>query len=80
MDQRKFTKDEFAKECVKRGYVWSSEGGKNAVLGWCKKNPKEFYTESDLYDIYRYFDAGRYTKSDTSWPYSHSRDWTNDPM
>lgn len=80
MDQVKFTKDEFAKECVKRGYVWASEGGKSAVLGWCKKNPKDFYTEEDLLTVYRYFDAGRYTTADESYPYPRSRDWTKDPM
>lgn len=56
MDTTKYTKEEFAKECSARGYMW---GGKQAVLRWCKDHPKEYYTEDDMIAVYRYSEANK---------------------
>lgn len=64
MSQEKFPKEEFAKQCLKRGYA--SRGGKNIVLRWCKDHPKEYYTEDDMIAVYRYFDE------------RNIRDWGNE--
>lgn len=54
MDQEKFPKKEFIKECVRRGYTtWARHDAES----WCKQHPKEFYTESDMIDVYRYSNA-----------------------
>lgn len=55
--QEKFTKDEFVKQCVSRGYVGKDHGGRSGALGWCKRHPKEYYTEEDLLTLYRYFNS-----------------------
>lgn len=68
MSQEKFPKDEFAKQCLIRGFA--PRGSKSTVLQWCKKNPKEYYTEDDMIAVYRYFDErnigdfGRYNGVD----------------
>lgn len=53
------TRDEFVKECVSRGYTGDGYkfGGRNQVLSWCKRNPKDHYTEEDLIAVYRYFNS-----------------------
>lgn len=51
------TRDEFAKECVSRGYIGRGWGGKSSVLNWCKQHPKEYYTEEDLLAVYRFFNS-----------------------
>ena len=64
MEQARFNEDEFVAECLKRGFV--GRGNKNLVRQWCKKNPKEYYTQGDMIEVYRYFnernigDFGRY--------------------
>jgi hypothetical protein len=58
------TKDEFVKDCIRRGYIGRGDGGRSSILGWCKQHPKDCYTEDDLLAIYRYFNSmkigGRY--------------------
>ena len=53
MKQEKFSEDEFAVECLKRGFV--GRGNKTRVRQWCKKYPKEYYTVADMIEVYRYF-------------------------
>lgn len=78
MDQQKFTAKEFAEECSKRGYVSWRDGGKKGALKWCKEHPKDFYTESDMLDVYRYFNKRRI--GDTAPTQSYEYGWTKDPM
>lgn len=78
MNPERFTKEAFAKECVKRGYVSFRDGGKQGALKWCKEHPKDFYTESDMLAVYRYFDAKKFGDGPETQPYDYA--WTHDPM
>lgn len=78
MEDLRLTKKEFANQCVKRGYVSFADGGSRAVLKWCKTHPKEFYTEADMLEVYRYFDAKKFGGRPRTETYDNS--WTRDPM
>lgn len=49
-----YSVDEFVKQAIQRGYAARSE--KSQVIQWCKKHPKETYTDDDLIELYRYLE------------------------
>lgn len=57
MIQKFFSKEEFVKQCIERGYALRSE--KKRVLEWCDKHPKDYYTEEDLILLYGYLETPR---------------------
>ena len=77
-DTQKFTKEEFAELCSKRGYVSFRDGGKRGVLKWCKAHPKEFYTEEDMLEVFRYFEKRKIGGLEPA--YSCDEEWIHDPM
>ena len=51
MDQEMYSKDEFIKTAIRRGYCRDS-----IARLFVKNNPKEKYTEEDLIELYRFAD------------------------
>ena len=58
-------RDEFVNQCFSRGYAYRHE--RKQVQEWCKKYPKDEYTEYDFIELYRYVNS---CKLGSNWPSS----------
>jgi hypothetical protein len=65
-----FTVDELTRQCIRRGYV--ARYDRHKVTAWCEDHPKDFYTEEDLVELYRYLESpkkGDYMQN-SKWNYT----------